>query len=65
MVACKVRLHPKQIHRSKQKGRPRINRALTSEPELRERFADAIQEALSDCPTSCADERWTHIRDAT
>ena len=64
MVASKVRLHPKRIHRSKQKGRPRINTARTFVPELRERFAGAVQEALSDCPTSCADERWNHIRDA-
>ena len=65
MVASKVRLHPKRIHPSKQKGRPRINTFMTSVPQLRERFADAIQEALSDCPTSCADERWNHTRDAT
>ena len=65
MVASKVRLHPKRIHPSKQKGRPRINTFMTSVPELRERFVDAIQEALSDCPTSCADERWNHIHDAT
>lgn len=37
---------------------------MTSVPELRERFADAIQEALSDCPTGCVVERWNHIRDA-
>lgn len=65
MVASKVRLRPKRIHHSKHKGRPRINTAVTSVPELRERFADAIQEALSDCPTSCAEDRWNHIRDAT
>ena len=65
MVASKVRLQPKRIHHSKHKGRPRINTAVTSVPELRERFADAIQEALSDCPTSCAEDRWNHIRDAT
>ena len=65
MVASKVRLQPKQIHRSKQKGRPKINTAKTSVPELKERFADTIQEALSNCPTSSAEARWNHIRDAT
>ena len=65
MVTSKVRLQPKRIHHSKHKGRPRINTAMTSVPELRERFADAIQEALSDCPTSCAEIIWNHIRDAT
>ncbi|KAL8599290.1 hypothetical protein ACOMHN_008005 [Nucella lapillus] len=65
MVASMVRLTPKRIQRSKQKGRPRINTAMTSVPELRERFADTIQEALSKCPTSSVEERWNHIRDAT
>ena len=65
MVATKVRLQPKRVHRSKQKGRPLINTAMTSVSELHERFADAIQEALSDCPTGCAVERWNHILDAT
>lgn len=29
---------------------------------MRERFADSIKEALRDCPTSSAEERWRHIR---
>ena len=65
MVASKVRLQPKWNHRSKQKGRPRINTAITSVPELRERFADSIQEALSNCPFSSTEERWNHIRNTT
>nr|XP_058942010.1 uncharacterized protein LOC131770312 [Pocillopora verrucosa] len=40
-------------------------KAQRTSPQLRERFADAIQVALSDCPTSCAEDRWNHIRDAT
>ncbi|KAL8561522.1 hypothetical protein ACOMHN_057216 [Nucella lapillus] len=65
MVASMVRLQPKQFHRSKQKGRPRINTVMTSVPELRERFADTIQETLSNCSTSSVEERWNHICDAT
>jgi len=64
LVGSKVRLQPKRIHRSKQKGRPRINTARTSMPDLCERFADSIKEALRDCPTNSAEERWNHIRDA-
>ena len=60
-----MRLQPKQIHRSKQKGQPKINTAKTSVPELKERFADTIQEALSNYPTSSTEARWNHIRDAT
>ncbi|KAL8578631.1 hypothetical protein ACOMHN_007089 [Nucella lapillus] len=65
MVASMVRLQPKRIHRSKKKGRPRITTAITLVHELCERFADTIQEALSNCPTSSVEERWNHICDAT
>ncbi len=64
LVGSKVRLYPKQIHNSKQKGRPRINTALTSVPEVCTRFVSAIEEALKDCPVNSAEERWSHIRDA-
>ncbi len=64
LVGSKVRLYPKQIQNSKQKGRPRINTALTSVPEVCTRFASAIEEALKDCPVNSAEERWSHIRDA-
>ena len=64
LVASKVRLQPKRIQSSKQKGRPRINTAKTALPDLCEKFADSIEEALGDCPTTCAEERWSHIRDA-
>lgn len=65
MVASKVRLQPRRFHRSKQKGRPRINTAMTSLPELRTRFLDTIQEALNNCPTTSTDARWNYIREAT
>ncbi len=45
-------------------GRPRINTALTSVPEVCTRFASAIEEALKDCPDNSTEERWSHIRDA-
>lgn len=64
LVGSKVRLQPKRIHHSKQKGRPRINTARTTMPDLCERFADSIEEALKDCPAGNAEERWTHIRNA-
>ena len=64
LVCSKVRLRPRRIHRSKQKGRPRINTTRMSVPELRERFARAIDEAFENCSTDSATERWNHIRDA-
>ncbi|GFN96333.1 hypothetical protein PoB_002283900 [Plakobranchus ocellatus] len=65
MIASKVQLQPRRIHRSKQKGRPRINAAMTSLPELQGRFASTIQEDLRNCLTTSAENRWNHIRDAT
>ena len=64
LVASKVRLLPKQVHHSKPKPRPRINTASTAKPELRQRFANAIDVALEDCPTDSATQQWNHIREA-
>ncbi len=64
LVGCKIRLYPKRIHNSKQKGRPCINTALTSVPEVCTLFASAIEVALNDCPDNSAEKRWSHIRDA-
>ena len=64
LVAARVRLQPKRIHNSKQKGRPRINTAFTSVPDACVRFENSLQEALEDCPTNTAEERWGHIREA-
>ncbi|XP_047496567.1 uncharacterized protein LOC125044159 [Penaeus chinensis] len=47
-----------------QKPRPRINTARTAKPELRERFARAIDEALENCPAGSASRRWNHIHEA-
>ncbi|XP_037794156.1 uncharacterized protein LOC119589633 [Penaeus monodon] len=63
MVGSKVRLQPKRIHRSKQKGRPRINTSKTAIPDLCERFANSIEDALKNCPNGNAEERWSSIRD--
>ena len=57
MVASKVRLQPKQIHRSKTKGRPRLNTTNTSNSELCNRFTSLITEALNNGPTHSAAER--------
>ncbi|XP_019625432.1 PREDICTED: uncharacterized protein LOC109470795 [Branchiostoma belcheri] len=64
LVGSKVRLQPRRIYRSKQKGRPRINTARTVLPDLCKRFDDSVEEALRDCPTSSPVERWNYIRDA-
>ena len=35
-----------------------------SAPALCERFAESIEQALQDCPSTTAEERWNYIRDA-
>lgn len=40
-----------------QEGRPRINTARTSVPDLCDCFAYTTDEALKDCPTANAEER--------
>ena len=42
-IISKVRLRPKRIHCSKQKSQLHINTAKTALPELRERFAEAVE----------------------
>ncbi|XP_037804032.1 uncharacterized protein LOC119598476 [Penaeus monodon] len=63
MVGSKIRLQPKRIHQSKQEGRPRINTSKTAIPDLCERFANSIEDALKNCPGGNTEERWSHIRD--
>lgn len=63
LVVSMVRLRPRWIHRSQQKGRPRIDTAGTSKPELRKRFADAIDKTLKNCPIDSATARCDFIRD--
>ena len=64
LVGSKMRLQPKRIYRSKQIGRSTINTARKAIPDLCERFAVSIEEAIRDCPTTSIEERWNHIRDA-
>ena len=62
LVGSKVRLQPKRVHPSKQKGHPRINTARTAIRDLCEGSADPTEEALRDCHTTSVEERWNHIR---
>nr|XP_054752426.1 craniofacial development protein 2-like [Lytechinus pictus] len=45
LVASRVRLQPKRIHRSKQKACPRINTANISSCDLQDLFANSIEQA--------------------
>ena len=64
LVVSKVRLLPKRTHCSRQKPLPRINTAGIATPELRVKFAKAIDEVLEDCLTDSATSMWNHIRES-
>ncbi|XP_061195706.1 uncharacterized protein LOC133203923 [Saccostrea echinata] len=61
VFSSKVRIQPKRIDRSKQKGRPRITTAGMSMPDLKERFTKALDEALMNCPRVNATVTWDYI----
>ncbi|XP_076032369.1 uncharacterized protein LOC143020093 [Oratosquilla oratoria] len=64
LVCCKIRLQPKKLHKSKQKGKPRMNTMGMHLPEKVEEFAKSLQKALSVEHQHCsAAEKWNHLRD--
>ncbi|XP_076041799.1 uncharacterized protein LOC143025684 [Oratosquilla oratoria] len=64
LVCCKIRLQPKKLHKSKQKGKPRMNTTGMHLPEKVEEFAKSLQKALSVEHQHCsAAEKWNHLRD--
>ncbi|XP_076035992.1 uncharacterized protein LOC143021955 [Oratosquilla oratoria] len=64
LVCCKIRLQLKKLHKSKQKGKPRINTTGMHLPEKVEEFAKTLQKALSVEHQHCsAAEKWNHLRD--
>ncbi|XP_076033018.1 uncharacterized protein LOC143020479 [Oratosquilla oratoria] len=64
LVCCKIRLQPKKLHKSKQKGKPRMNIMGMHLPEKVEEFAKSLQKALSVEHQHCsAAEKWDHLRD--
>lgn len=64
LVGSMVRLRPRRTQYSKKKGRPHIDTARASKPELRKCFAEAINKTLEDSPTDSTTARWDFIRDA-
>ncbi|XP_076052811.1 uncharacterized protein LOC143032227 [Oratosquilla oratoria] len=64
LVCCKIRFQPKKLHKSKQKGKPRMNTMGMHLPEKVEEFAKSLQKALSVEHQHCsAAEKWNHLRD--
>lgn len=64
LVCSKLRLLPKKIHHTKQKGRPRINTTRASNPESRTKLVTQLQDALEDNTAPTLEEKWQLIRNA-
>ncbi|XP_076041899.1 uncharacterized protein LOC143025776 [Oratosquilla oratoria] len=63
LVCCKISLQPMKLHKSKQKGKPRMNTTGMHLPEKVEEFAKSLQKALSVEHQHCsAAEKWNHLR---
>lgn len=62
LVVSTVHLLPRRVHRFRPKPPPHINIGGTAKPELQDRFAKAINEALEDSPVDSAYTQWNHIR---
>ncbi|XP_068741873.1 craniofacial development protein 2-like [Montipora capricornis] len=64
LVCCKIRLQPKMLHSSQQKGKPRINTTSMQLPDKVEEFAKFLQDALSEEHQHCsASKKWDHLRE--
>ena len=61
LVCSKVRLHPRTLHHSKPKGRPRINTIHMSDPF--KVYVSTLDEALQDLPDHDATAKWNVMRD--
>ena len=63
LVSCKIRLQLKRFHRKKEKGNPRINISMMSQPVLTQKFAEVIKKELSNKETGdSALEKWESLR---
>ena len=65
LVSSKVRLNQNELTAQSRKYVPRntYQGRQKSIPDLYERFFNTIEDALKDCPTNSAEERWTFTRD--
>ncbi|CAM4654716.1 unnamed protein product [Leuciscus chuanchicus] len=65
LVCCKIKLLPKKLHRSKQEGKPRIDKTKMQHPEKLEEFTKSLEDALSvGYPYNTASASWNHLGEA-
>ena len=66
LFCCKIRLQPKMLQSSKQKGKPRIDTTSMWLPEKIEEFVKSLQDALSEEHQHCsASKKWDHLREVS
>ena len=63
LICARVRMQPKRLFHSKQKGHIRINICNTTYPEKNQQFIESIRTALSGIETESAEENWNTLRD--
>ena len=62
LIASKVKLKPKKLHHTKQKGQPRINISKTAYSQKNDEFIVRLEETLTDRQEENAEDRWNSIR---
>ena len=63
LICARVRLQPKRLFHSKQKGHMRINISNTTYPMKNQQFIESIRTALSGIESEGAEENWNTLRD--
>ena len=58
-----MKLRAKSLHRTRKEGRPRIDISKTRD-HIKVEFAQVLEDSLPGPPTSNAQDRWKHFRDA-
>ena len=66
LIASKVRIAPRKLHHSKEKGRPRVNMCCTSNPAKTQHFQNCLDETLAreTSEDDTTEAKWAHLRDA-
>ena len=63
LICARVRMQPKRLFPSMQKGHIRINISNTTYPEKNQQFIESIRTVLSGIETESAEENWNTLRD--
>ena len=62
LIASGVKLTPKKLHHSKQKGQPRINTSKTAYQVKHQEYVERFEETLATSQEQSASNRWSSLR---